>query len=68
MGWCSVIPSGDKILDARRNERVAWHRVIEAMRTLADTPLASADVARRRYESARGAWLLTWLRLCQVAP
>lgn len=67
MGFCSVIPSGDKVLDARRNERVAWCRVIEAMRDLSDTPLdLRVERARLRYEAAKATWIRTWLRLDQV--
>ncbi len=66
MGWFAATPSGDRELDARRNERIAWHRVVEAMRTLADTPLEHAEFSRRRYETAKGVWIRTWLRLDQV--
>lgn len=60
------VPSGDRDLDARRNERVAWHRVLDTMKTVAATPPAHADLARRRYESAKAIWWRFWLRLDQV--
>ena len=60
------LPSGDIELDARRNERLSWNKVVEAMRDLADSPLHHADLARRRYEMAKGLWIRHWLRLCQV--
>lgn len=65
-GCYGVAPSGDKELDARRNERVTWHRVVERMRDLAETPLNRADGARNHYIAAKAAWMRAFLRLDQV--
>lgn len=61
------VPTGDKVHDARRNERLAWNRILETMRDLADTPLGlRVELVRRRYETAKSVWWRAYLRLDQV--
>lgn len=66
MGWCATTPSGDRELDARRNERVAWHRVLDTMKALTATAPDRSERARRQYETAKAVWTRSWLRLDQV--
>jgi hypothetical protein len=68
MGYYAGVPTDDKELDARRNERLSWNRVVETLTALADTPLSHADLPRRRYETAKNAWGRAWRQLCRVSP
>lgn len=61
-GW-GVVPSGDRALDARRTERVRWHRVLEAMDRLVDAPHNDCEHTRDLYLSAKASWWAAMLRL-----
>lgn len=67
MGYYAGVPTDDKDLDARRNERLSWCRVVERMKELADTPLPHAELPRRRYEQAKSAWGRAWRQLGRAA-
>jgi hypothetical protein len=62
----SPAPCGDRELEARRLELLAWHRVLQAMQDLCKVPPRHADLPRQRYENAKGYWVRCWLRLDQV--